>query len=125
VPSSGVGADGSSPTLKIHATIRIDPSMGFLVMKSIFFGILVPLIPFMQHTFTYEATANYSIMVGGTETQMTVAKSALSITRSMFTKLFPAAEAMPHLAEDLSWKIALDLKRHPDWLRTPSTATTP
>lgn len=117
--------DGGTHTLRIIANLNFDPSTGFLIVKAVFFSILFPLFPFMQHTFTYEATADYSIVSGGSSTQTTLAKSNLHITRTFFARPFNAEEAMPFIAEDLSWKIALELKRHPDWLQMPKPSPSP
>jgi hypothetical protein len=89
------------------------------VLKSIVFAILFPLVPFMEHTVT-SISSDLFIIQGQRSAQVGTVISTLYLTRTLFNSIIES-EVIPLIAEDVSWKIAMELKRHPDWLRAPSS----
>jgi hypothetical protein len=78
----------------------------------------------MEHTVSYAISADVFVVQGQHSAQVSSVNSTLHLTRTLFNS-FPESDVIPFIAEDVSWKIALELKRHPDWLRPPSSSGTP
>jgi hypothetical protein len=119
-------ADSRMPTLRTVASITYEGNIGMVVVKSIVFTLLFPLLPFMQHTVTYTVSADLFVIQSQQSTQAGTFSSTLHLTRTLGNAgSFNEADVIPLIAEDVSWKIALELKRHPDWLRPAHTTGTP
>ncbi len=119
-------ADSRTPTLRTIARVTYEGNIGMVVVKSIVFTLLFPLLPFMQHTVTYTVSADLFVIQSQQSTQAGTFSSTLHLTRTLGNAgSFNEADVIPLIAEDVSWKIALELKRHPDWLRPANTTGTP
>ena len=113
-----------NPTLNVVAQVEFDSHPWARFFKALLGVILLPLLPFFD--VTYDATLTADIQLLDTlQPAGTRVSSNMTVTHKLFTTDAIPRNTLPLLAEDLSWKIALELKRHPAWLRPASPAGTP
>ena len=113
-----------NPTLNAVAQVKIDRHPWASYFKSLLGFILWPLLPFIDVEYDCTLTADV-LLVDTLQPARTRVSSEMTVTRKMFAEDGMIQNTFPLLAEDLSLKIALELKRHPDWLRPASPTGTP
>lgn len=103
-------------TLRTVALVTYEANTGMAVVKSVVFTLLLPLLPFMTHTVTYAVSSDVFVIQAEHSAKVGTISSTMYLTRTLFN-IFDEREVLPPITEDVSWKIALELKRHPHWLQ--------